>query len=76
MKKKSPIEWVNLMFSAIMVLLTFTGSLIFAFTDWFEDRAYGTKRYILSVVFMAYSIYRIYRMYQAFQAEKVEQEEV
>lgn len=72
MKKKSPIELINLMFSAIMVLLTFTGSLIFAFTDWFEDRAYGTKRYILSVVFMAYSIYRIYRMYQAFRVEKEE----
>ena len=61
--KKSPTEMMNLMFSGIMVLLTFTGAIIFAFTDLFQDRAYGPKRIVLAVVFLAYAIYRSYRMY-------------
>jgi len=73
--KKSPIELINLVFSCMMVLLTFTGAIVFLFTDLLSDRAYGNKRIILGVVFLAYAIYRSYRMYTAFKSEKKSQEE-
>ena len=59
---------MNLTFSAIMVLLTLTGAIVFLFTDLLSDRAYGTKRIILGIIFLAYAIYRSYRMYSAFKA--------
>lgn len=68
--KKSPIELINLVFSGMMVLLTFTGSIVFLFTDLMSDRAFGNKRIVLGVVFLAYAIYRSYRMYTAFKSEK------
>ena len=68
--KKSPTEMINLVFSGIMILLTFTGAIVFAFTNLFEDRAYGTKRIILAVVFLAYAIYRSYRTYTALKREE------
>ena len=61
---------INLVFSGIMILLTFTGAIIFAFTNLFEDRAYGGKRIVLAVVFLAYSIYRSYRTYNAYNSNK------
>lgn len=73
--KKSPIELINLVFSSMMVLLTFTGAIVFLFTDLLSDRAYGNKRIILGVVFLAYAIYRSYRMYTVFKSEKKSQEE-
>ena len=67
--KKSPIEMVNLGFSSIMVLLTIAGFFVFLFTDLLSDRVFGSKRYILAVVFLAYAIYRSYRMYQVFKTK-------
>ncbi|MES2761018.1 MAG: hypothetical protein V4677_02385 [Bacteroidota bacterium] len=64
--KKSPTELMNLVFSGLMVLLTFTGAIVFFFTDLMSDKAYGNKRIILGVVFLAYAIYRSYRMYTAY----------
>ena len=61
--KKSPIELINLSFSTLMVLLTITGFFIFLFTDLMSDRVFGVKRYILAIIFLAYSVYRSYRMY-------------
>lgn len=63
--KKSPIELINLVFSALMVLLTIAGTIVFLFTDLMSDRVFGNKRYILGFVFLAYAIYRSYRMYTA-----------
>lgn len=67
--KKSPIEMVNLGFSSMMVLLTIAGFFVFLFTDLLSDRVFGSKRYILAVVFLAYAIYRSYRMYQVFKTK-------
>ena len=61
---------LNLVFSAMMILLTFTGAIIFFFTDLFNDRAFGSKRIILGVVFLAYAVYRSYRMYNAYKSSK------
>jgi hypothetical protein len=68
--KKSPTELINLAFSGIMVLITLTGSVVFLFTDLMSDKAFGNKRIILGIVFLAYAIYRIYRMYSALKSEK------
>lgn len=62
--KKTPIELINLSFSAIMVLITTTGFFMFLFTDLLSDRVFGIKRYILAFVFLAYTVYRSYRMYR------------
>lgn len=68
--KRSPVELINLVFSAMMVLITITGSIVFLFTDLLSDRAFGNKRIVLGIVFLAYAIYRSYRMYSAFKKEK------
>lgn len=70
--KKSPIELINLVFSGLMVLITLAGAIVFLFTDLLSDRAYGNKRIVLGVVFLAYAIYRSYRMYTALKKEKEE----
>jgi cytochrome b subunit of formate dehydrogenase len=71
--KKSPVELINLSFSAIMVLLTVTGFFVFLFTDLMSDRVFGIKRYVLAFLFIAYAVYRIYRIYGALKP-KVEKE--
>ena len=68
--KKSPIELINLVFSGMMVLLTFTGAIVFLFTDLMSDRAFGNKRIVLGIIFLAYAIYRSYRMHKVFKTEK------
>ncbi|MDF2449170.1 MAG: hypothetical protein K0R26_1674 [Bacteroidota bacterium] len=62
---KTPTELINLMFSAIMVLLTFTGAIVLLFTDLLDEKAHGSKRIILGVIFLLYAVYRSYRMYIA-----------
>ena len=68
--KKSPIELINLSFSAIMVLLTIVGFFVFLFTDLMLDSDFGTKRYVMAFIFLAYAIFRSYRMYGVFKAQK------
>ena len=67
--KKSPIELINLSFSALMVVLTFIGAIAFYFTDFLSERVFGDKRYILGTIFLAYAIYRSYRMYKAYKTQ-------
>lgn len=74
--KKSPIELINLVFSAMMVLLTFTGAIVFLFTDLMSDKAFGNKRIVLGIIFLAYAIYRSYRMYAAFKAKENQAREI
>ena len=71
--KKSPTELMNITFSGMMVLLTLTGAIVFLFTDLLSDRAFGNKRIILGVVFLAYAIYRSYRMYNSFKTKENEE---
>ena len=68
--KKSPTEMINLVFSAMMVLLTFTGAIIFFFTDLLSDKAFGSKRIVLGVLFLAYAIYRSYSIYNAYKSSR------
>lgn len=60
--KRNPTELINLVFSAVMVLVTLTGAILFLFTDFYNHRVWGTNRYILAGVFLLYALYRSYRM--------------
>ena len=53
-----------------MILLTLTGAIVFLFTDLLSDRAFGNKRIILGIVFLAYAIYRSYRVYSVFKSKE------
>jgi uncharacterized membrane protein len=68
--RKTPVELINLTFSAMMVLLTIAGAIVFLFTDLLSDRAFGMKRIILGLAFLAYAIYRSYRMYGVLKPTK------
>ena len=67
--KKSPTEMMNLVFSGMMILLTTAGAIIFLFTDLMSEKAYGNKRIILGIIFLAYAIYRSYRVYTALKRD-------
>jgi hypothetical protein len=69
---KNGINYVTLWFSAAMVILVLAGAIAFIFTDFMEDRVYGTKRVVLTLVFLAYAIYRAIRIYQIFRAKNNE----
>jgi hypothetical protein len=66
-KKHSPIAYINLAFSMVMVLVTLFGSFIFLFTDLLMENASGYRRTILGIVFLAYAIYRGYRIYKSLE---------
>jgi hypothetical protein len=64
--KKSPIEFVNLTFSIMMILLTLSGAIAFLFTDFMNDKLFGWRRIVLAVIFILYTIYRGIRLKRLF----------
>jgi uncharacterized membrane protein len=64
--KKSPIEFVNLTFSIMMILLTLSGAIAFLFTDFMNDKLFGWRRIVLAVIFIFYTIYRGIRLKKLF----------
>lgn len=69
---RNNINFVTLWFSAAMVILVIAGAIAFTFTDFMSDRVYGTKRLVLTLVFVAYAIYRGFRIYQVIKSGKNE----
>ena len=65
---RNGINIATLWFSVIMVLIVIAGAIAFAFTDFMIDRVYGTKRIILTIVFLAYAVFRGIRIYQIFKS--------
>ena len=61
---------VTLWFSVFMVLIVIAGAFAFTFTDFMIDRVYGTKRIVLTVVFLGYAVFRGIRIYQVFKANQ------
>jgi len=59
-------------FSGLMVLVTFTGAILFLFTDFYSNRVWGKNRYILAGVFLIYAVYRSYRMSLTLRKSKAE----
>lgn len=67
---KNSMNYISLWFSVMLVLVVIAGAVAFTFTDFMEDRVYGTKRVVLTLVFLAYAIYRGIRIYQVVKANK------
>ncbi len=65
---RNNINFVTLWFSAAMVILVIAGAIAFTFTDFMADRVYGTKRLVLTLVFLAYAVYRSIRIYQVIKS--------
>lgn len=69
---KNSVNYISLWFSAAMVILVIAGAIAFTFTDFMSDRVYGTKRIVLTLVFLAYAIYRGIRIYQVIKSKNNE----
>ncbi len=69
---KNSMNYISLWFSVMLVLVVIAGAVAFTFTDFMEDRVYGTKRVVLTLVFLAYAIYRGIRIYQVLKSNKNE----
>lgn len=67
---KNNLNFVTLWFSVLMVLVVIAGAIAFTFTDFMSDRVYGSKRIILTVVFLGYAAYRGVRIYQVFKSNR------
>jgi len=69
---KNNLNFVTLWFSVLMVIVVIAGAVAFTFTDFMSDRVYGSKRVILTVVFLGYAIFRSIRIYQVFKSNRHE----
>ena len=65
---RNNVNFVTLWFSAAMVIIVIAGAIAFTFTDFMADRVYGTKRLVLTLVFIAYAIFRGIRIYQVLKS--------
>lgn len=70
---KLGVNTISVWFGVLMVLITFSGAIAFAFTDFMNDRLVGGNRKIFVAVLFAYSIYRGYRLYHSFKRIKDEE---
>jgi len=61
---------LSIWFGLIMIVVVTSGAIAFAFTDFMNDRLYGTKRIIFIFILFAYAVYRGFRMYQAIKYRK------
>lgn len=59
-------------FGTVMVVVVLGGAVAFTFTDFMEDRLFGTKRTIFIFILVAYGIYRIIRLRQSFKQSRYE----
>jgi len=66
---RNNINFVTLWFSAAMVIVVIAGAIAFTFTDFMADSVYGTKRLVLTLVFLAYAVYRSIRIYQVIKSK-------
>lgn len=61
---KLGLHTVGTWFSLIMIALTLSGAFAFAFTDFMDERLFGTKRVFFVILLVLYAIYRGFRLYQ------------
>jgi len=55
---------ISTWFSLLMITLTIAGAIAFAFTDFMDERLFGTKRVFFVILLVLYTIYRVFRLYQ------------
>jgi hypothetical protein len=63
---------ISTWFSLLMITLTVAGAFAFAFTDFMDERLFGTKRVFFVILLVLYSIYRVFRLYQMTKAKEHE----
>lgn len=61
---RSGLNAVSIWFGMIMILVVLAGAIAFAFTDFMEERLYGTKRVFFVLMLVAYAVYRVFRLKQ------------
>ena len=71
--KKIGLQNMSVWFGAMMVLLVFSGAVAFAFTDFMDDRLFGSRRTWFVVILAAYGVYRSFRLYQVFKQSRYDQ---
>ncbi|MBX3164975.1 MAG: hypothetical protein KF900_10890 [Bacteroidetes bacterium] len=54
---------ISFWFGAIMIVLVTSGAFAFTFTNFMDDRLFGTKRVVFILILIAYAIYRGFRLY-------------
>jgi len=69
---KLGLNTVSTWFSLLMIALTISGAIAFAFTDFMDERLFGKKRFYFVILLVSYSIYRIFRLYQSIKAKEHE----
>jgi len=69
---KSAAQLVSIWFGVTMILMVIAGAIAFAFTDFMDDRMYGTKRTLFVFLLLAYGIYRGFRLYAILKKPKHE----
>lgn len=65
---------VNLGISFVSIITCLIFAYFLLFTDLKEDTLYGTKRIILSIIFIIYALLRVYRAYKQFKTKDNETE--
>jgi hypothetical protein len=63
---------ISVWFGMIMILLVLAGAIAFSFTDFMDDRLFGTKRFFFVLLLIAYAVYRGFRLYQIFKRSDYE----
>lgn len=69
---KNNLNFLSLWFGIIMILVVLAGAIAFTFTDFMDDRLYGGKRVLLTIIFAGYAVYRGIRIYQVLKSRKDE----
>lgn len=69
---KNNLNFLSLWFGIIMILVVLAGAIAFTFTDFMDDRLYGGKRVLLTIIFVGYAVYRGIRIYQVLKSRKDE----
>ena len=64
---KLGINTISTWFGLLMVLVVFSGVVAFTFTNFMEDRLFGSRRTSFIIILLAYGIYRSIRLYQVFK---------
>ena len=67
---KIGLNFVSLWFGLLMMVIVFAGVVAFTFTDFMNDRLFGTRRTVFVFILLAYGIYRGFRIYQVVKAAK------
>ena len=73
---KFGIRFAYIWFSTIIILFIVIGAAIaFTFTDFMDDKLFGTRRVVFIFILVAYGIYRSFRLYQLLKNARNEKED-